>query len=634
MSTAEESGSALSRELGIERIDPTTFSVLTRRYIAIVDEMTVALENAAWTSILALARDFSCAVFDGETRLIAMHEGSPLHVSGMHVVLEEVAHRFEGNVRDGDVMICNDPYSGNSHVGDVVIAAPVFVGDELCFWSAVKVHHLDIGAPWPTSMPYLATDVWTEGITIPPLKIWDGGEFREDVFAMILANLRYPDQLRGDLLAQQGSVGVGKRGLLQTVERYGLEEVKRYTEAIRRYAFKRAGDEISTWPDGVYVGESWIDSDGRGTEDIYVRARVEIAGEFVHVDLTGSGPQAPGAVNSSYANSLAASGLPILECLDPDIPPHNRGCQDHVVINPGPQGTITNCRWPGSTAVDTALSGDVIQEAVWKALAQAIPDKVIGGVAKSPGVAFVSGTDARDPDREESVWGMAIFNTSGGGGASKGYDGWHQFVCYGCMGCLKQSSIEMMELLYPVVFEQLEIAPMSGGAGRVGRRPRHPHRHAPPRRQRRHLHHRRGHAQPAVRRDRRGAGVRRRPVARAGGPLADVLRQQGAHPARGRRALGLRVHGRRRLRAPHRPRPEARRRGRARRARLAASSPARSTASCCGTTARSTTRRRCALRQEYDASRTYEVTKPNSPRHSTWLQREMREGERFIQDSI
>ena len=463
MATAEQRRSALERELGIEGIDPTTFSVLIRRYVAVVDEMTAALENAAWTSILALARDFSCAIFDGETRLIAMHEGAPLHISGMHVVLEEIAHRFEGRIGDGDVMICNDPYSGNSHVGDVVIAAPVFAGGELCFWSAVKVHHLDIGAPWPTSMPYLATDVWTEGLTLPPLKIYDHGQYRDDVFAMILANLRYPDQLLGDLLAQQGSVGVGKRALLEIVDRLGLESVKKYTDAIRRYAYKRAGDEISTWRDGTYVGESWLDSDGHGTEDIYVRATVRIEGAQVFVDLTGSDPQAPGAVNSSYANTIAACVLPVLECLDPDIPPHNRGCQDHVTINPGPKGTVTNCRWPGSTAVDTALSGDVIQEAVWKALAHAIPEKVIGGVAKSPGVAFVSGVDQRD--EAETAWGMAIFNSSGGGGASKGYDGWHQFVCYGCMGCLKQSSIEMMELLYPVMFDQLEIEPMSGGAG-------------------------------------------------------------------------------------------------------------------------------------------------------------------------
>lgn len=633
MPTADESQSALSRELGIDGIDPTTFSVLTRRYIAIVDEMTVALENAAWTSILALARDFSCAVFDGQTRLVAMHEGSPLHISGMHVVLEEVAHRFEGHVRDGDVMICNDPYSGNSHVGDVVIAAPVFVGDELCFWSAVKVHHLDIGAPWPTSMPYLATDVWTEGLTMPPLKIYDGGEFREDVFAMILANLRYPDQLRGDLLAQQGSVGVGKRGLLQTVERYGIEEVKRYTEAIRRYAFKRAGDEISTWPDGIYVGESWIDSDGRGTEDIYVRATVEIKGEFVHVDLTGSGPQAPGAVNSSYANSLAASGLPILECLDPDIPPHNRGCQDHVIINPGPQGTITNCRWPGSTAVDTALSGDVIQEAVWKALAQAIPDKVIGGVAKSPGVAFVSGTDRRDPEREESVWGMAIFNTSGGGGASKGYDGWHQFVCYGCMGCLKQSSIEMMELLYPVVFEQLEIAPMSGGAGQwVGG----PGIHTVMRRHggdvdiyitgegmlnppfgsigaepgfgggqwhaaadgTRTFYGSKAHI--PLDDDERwvcistGGGGYGRPIDRDVDKVAEDVRDELVD-----RTFAAEIYG---VVLDDDGSPD-----------VAATT---------------------AARAELAATNTYSVTKPNSPRHSTWLQREMREGERFIQDSI
>jgi N-methylhydantoinase B len=631
MSTVEERRSALEREVGLEGLDPTTFTVLIRRYVAVVDEMTAALENAAWTSILALARDFSCAIFDWKTRLIAMHEGAPLHISGMHVVLEEIAHRFEGSIKDGDVMICNDPYSGNSHVGDVVIASPVFAEDELIFWSAVKVHHLDIGAPWPTSMPYLATDVWTEGLTMPPLKIYDGGEFREDVFQMILANLRYPDQLRGDLLAQQGSVGVGKRALLRIVERYGAEAVRRYTDAIRLYAYKRAGDEIKQWPDGTYVGESWLDSDGQGTEDIYVRAEVRIEGEMVHIDLTGSDEQAPGAVNSSYANSVAACVLPVLECLDPDIPPHNRGCQDHVVINPGPKGTVTNCRWPGSTAVDTALSGDCIQEAVWKALAQAIPDKVIGGVAKSPAVAFVSGVDRREGS--ETPWGMAIFNSSGGGGASKGYDGWHQFVCYGCMGCLKCSSIEMMELLYPVIFEQLEIEPMSGGAGQwVGgpgiRTTMRPHGgfvdiyitgegmlnpphgavgaepgcgggtwHAQANGKRT-FHGSKAHIPLAAGEGwfcvSSGAGGYGRPIDRDPWRVADDVRDELVTPEFAHDVYGVV------LRDTGEPDQEA----------------------------------TAARRAELEATRTYAVTKPNYPRAASWLETEMREGEEFLQDSL
>jgi N-methylhydantoinase B len=631
VATLEERRSALERELGIQGIDPTTFSVLIRRYIAVVDEMTAALENAAWTSILALARDFSCAVFDGQTRLIAMYEGAPLHISGMHVVLEEIAHRFEGRIYDGDLMICNDPYSGNSHVGDVVIAAPVFAEGELCFWSAVKVHHLDIGAPWPTSMPYLATDVWTEGLTMPPLKLCDAGTFREDVFAMILANLRYPDQLLGDLLAQQGSVGVGKRALLRIVERHGLETVKLYTDGIRLYAYNRAGAEIETWPDGVYVGESWLDSDGQGTQDIYVRAAVRIEGDRVHVDLTGSDAQAPGAVNSSYANSIAACVLPVLECLDPDIPPHNRGCQDHVIINPGPKGTVTNARWPASTAVDTALSGDCIQEAVWKALAQAIPEKVIGGVAKSPGVAFVSGIDRRQGG--DTPWGMAIFNSSGGGGAAKGHDGWHQFVCYGCMGCLKCSSIEMMELLYPVLFEQLEIEPMSGGSGEwVGgpgiRTVMRPHG---------------GEVDIYV----TGEGMLNPPHGALGGEPGCgggqwCLRADGTRTFFGSKAhiplaegeswvcvsSGAGGYGRPIDRNTRRVADDLR-------DELVSIELVHDVYGVClapdGSVDEKATQ---ARREELAATRVYEVTKPNVPRAATWLSREMRGDEVFIQDSL
>jgi N-methylhydantoinase B len=273
----------------------------------------------------------------------------------------------------------------------------------------------------------------------------------------------------------------------------------------------------------------------------------------------------------------------------------------------------------------------VIQEAVWKALAQAIPDKVIGGVAKSPGVAFVSGTDARE--RDESVWGMAIFNTSGGGGASKGYDGWHQFVCYGCMGCLKQSSIEMMELLYPLFFEQLEIAPMSGGAGQwVGGPGIHTvlRRHG-------------GTVDIYI----TGEGMLNPPFGAVGGEPGFGGGQWHAATDGTRTFFGSKAHipldederwvcvstggggyGRPIDRDPQRVAEDVR-------DELVSREFAIDVYGVVlrddGTVDEGATER---TRAELAASRTYEVTKPSSPRHATWLEREMRPGERFIQDSI
>ena len=443
-------------------LDALTFSVINHRYEAIVEEMTAALENASWSAMLGLARDFSCAVFDGRGRLVSMFDACPLHVTSMAFVVQAMERELGGSAGDEDMIVCNDPYSGNSHVGDVVFASPVLVEDEVAFWSGVKVHHLDIGAAWPTSMAYMAQDVWTEGMNLPPFRISEDGEVREDLFRLLLANLRYPEQLRGDFLAQMGAVRVGLRGIRELIARYGYQTLRRYTEALQAYASARTGAEIDTWPDGVYHGETWLDSDGQGNEDIRIVAQVAIVGSQVEIDFSGSDPQTNGAANSSAGNTSGAACLPVITCVDPDVP-KNDGCQSHVSVDPGPPGTITHARWPAATAIDTALTGDCVQEAVWKALAHAMPEKVMGGVAKCAGINFCSGVDHRGD--EPRPWGHVIHNSGGGGGASKEHDGWQHMICYNCMGCLRIPSIEMSELLYPVLFEQLEIEPMSGGAG-------------------------------------------------------------------------------------------------------------------------------------------------------------------------
>src|SRR5262245_26097857 len=180
-------------------IDPITFSVILNRFKTIAEEMTLTLEYTAWTSILALARDFSCALYDGQARQVCMMDALPVHTNSLHVVLEEIARVFEGKIYDGDVIACNDPYSGNTHVGDFVTACPVFYKGKLLFWSVTKGHQLDCGAYIPTSTPATAKDVWQEGLTIPPIKFYEKGSPREDVIRLYLANVRWKEWLYGDL---------------------------------------------------------------------------------------------------------------------------------------------------------------------------------------------------------------------------------------------------------------------------------------------------------------------------------------------------------------------------------------------------------------------------------------------------
>ena len=181
-------------------IDPITFSVILNRFNTIANEMTLVMERTAWTSIIALSHDFSCAIYDRKDRQVCMMDALPIHTNSMHVVLKEIARVFDGDIHDGDVIVCNDPYSGNTHVGDFVTACPVFYKGEHLFWSVTKGHQLDCGAFMPTSVPAAAKDVWQEGLQLPPIKFYKKGKPCEDIIRMYLGQraleglaLRRPD---------------------------------------------------------------------------------------------------------------------------------------------------------------------------------------------------------------------------------------------------------------------------------------------------------------------------------------------------------------------------------------------------------------------------------------------------------
>ena len=454
--------------LADENIDPITFSVILNRFNTIAREMTLTLEHTAWTSILALARDFSCAIYDAKARQVCMMDALPIHTNSLHVILRSMVKAFEGKVEDGDVIVSNDPYSGNTHVGDFVTACPVFYKGEHLFWSVTKGHQLDCGAYEATSVAPSAKDVWQEALQLPPIKFYERGEPRQDVINMYLANIRYKDMLYGDLMAQLGSIWTGKRRMLELVDEYGPDELMRYIDAILDYADRRTSDELRTIPDGTYVGESWIDSDGMGNTNLTVRAAVTIKDDHVHVDYAGSSPQGAGGTNGTQGVMEASSGIPILCALDPDIP-HNDGCLRHISCD-APEGSIVKAKYPAATAMATLCPATQEQEAIWKALAQAAPDRTSAGYAGFNCVPSISGVDERGDAPVE--WAAMFFNGASGGGASKTADGWPLIMLSSALGGLKILSTEMCELLYPftVDYNQIEIDSMGqgktmGGAG-------------------------------------------------------------------------------------------------------------------------------------------------------------------------
>ena len=442
-------------------IDPITFSVILNRFNTIANEMTRTMERTAWTSIIALSHDFSCAIYDVKERQVCMMDALPIHTNSMHVVLKEIARVFRGDINEGDVIVCNHPYSGNTHVGDLVTACPVFHKGEHLFWSVTKGHQLDCGAFMPTSVPAAAKDVWQEGLQLPPIKFYEKGKPSEDVIRMYLANVRWKEWLYGDLMAQLGSIWTGRRRILELVEYYGKKDLENYIDAILDYSHERMAAEVRGMPDGEFHGDAWLDTDGQGGTNIPIHAKVTISGDMAHVDFAGSSPQTPGSNNSTYGVMQAAAGIPIMCMIDPTIP-HNEGCLRHIKAE-APEGSVCNAQYPTSTALATICPADTMQIAVWKALADAMPERATGGMPSIHCVPFFSGTDRRAEQPKE--WGSMVFNASPGGGAGVGTDGWPIMLSPAALGGQKIISVEISEMLYPMQIDRQEIAVDSMGLG-------------------------------------------------------------------------------------------------------------------------------------------------------------------------
>lgn len=457
--TRSETQSVRGEQMLPAEQDPVTFSVILNRFNRIVNEMTITLERSAWTPILALCKDFSCAIFDASGRLVAMHDALPVQSISLPLVLRDINETFGDKIYEGDVFACNDPYRFNTHIGDFVTAIPVFVEGEHRFWVATKGHQIDTGAYLPASVVPAAENVWQEGIGIPPVKFYERGEERFDVVELYLRNIRYRELAYGDLLAQLGSVWTGAERVVDLCEEWGTELVLSNVEAMINYADHRMSEAMSQIPDGVYEAEGWVDSDAVDTFDISVKVKVKIEGDKAFVDFSGSGPQGAGGLNGTFATSMAAGVIPFLQYMDSDIP-HNDGCIGHIEVH-APEGTVCNASFPASTSAATIVPTDMMIDVIHMAMATAVPDLVAAGSVRCQIVPQFSGQE--DANGEE--WGVMLFNNSGGQGGNREVDGWPLWESTSASGGLKIQSVEQLELLYPIRVDELEVEPDSMGMG-------------------------------------------------------------------------------------------------------------------------------------------------------------------------
>jgi N-methylhydantoinase B len=440
-------------------VDPITVSVIQHRLHAIVAEMGEAMLRTSYSQILNSSRDFSTAIADPGGRLVAQAEHVPIHVGALPWAVESVYAFFGPSIRPGDVFLLNDPYHGNNHLPDLTAFVPVFADGQLRFWSINRSHQSDIGGATHGAYNPAATEIFQEGLRITPLRLYDAGTLREDVLQMLATNLRHPRDFRGDLAAMIGSARVGERRLQALLDEYGLARALAGVEAVLDSAERRTRACIAAWKDGVYRGQAFLDDDGRGTRDIWIRATVTKRGSDITVDLSDCHPQVESFVNSSYANMRAAVSMALAYLIDPDIPKNDGTFRPLRVI--AREGTVAWARSPAPVTLCTNHCAQEIGEAVIKALAGASPERAMAGWGRRFRIAL----QGRDPrSGRPFIWHM--FQARPGGGASSAGDGWPTAGEWQAAGGIKFGSIEVTEVRFPLFFRRHEFRPDSGGAGR------------------------------------------------------------------------------------------------------------------------------------------------------------------------
>ena len=463
----------------MRQFDPTTLEIYRALYTSVAEEMGTALRRTSFSPNIKERRDYSCAVFDQDGRVIAQGDHMPVHLGSMPMAVAAALREVE--IGPGDVVALNDPFAGGTHLPDVTLVAGVFGperetgrrGDREkrkaksprrpvsqsphpLFYVANRAHHADIGGATPGSMG-LATDIYGEGVRIPPIRIVRGGEFCEDVMKLILANVRSSNERRADFEAQIGSLKTGAARLLEIVERRGAKEAREYAAHLIAYSARMMRHAILSIPDGSYKAEDALDDDGISAGEIPIRVRVTIKGDRARVDFTGTSPQVSGAVNAVEAITASAVSY-VFRCLVGGDIPASAGLMEPIEVI-APAGTVVNAEHPASVAGGNVETSQRVVDVVFKALALAIPDRIPAASQGTMNNLTIGGIDPRTGAE------FSYYETVAGGmGARPAQDG--MSATHTHMTNSLNTPAEALEYAYPLRVRQYRIRKGSGGKGK------------------------------------------------------------------------------------------------------------------------------------------------------------------------
>ena len=483
------------------RRDPVELEIFKNLYHSIAEEMGAALRRTAFSPNIKERRDYSCAVFDGAGEVIAMGDHMPVHLGSMPMSVRAAIDA--GVMEAGDVVMLNDPFRGGTHLPDITLVAPVYVdtgriarahtGSRVRgrgrprhtgpdFYVASRAHHADVGGTYPGSMG-LCREIYQEGVRIPPVKLMrrgemNRGEMNKDVLAMLLNNVRTPEEREGDLGAQLAACHTGAERLREVCSRYGIERARRAATDLLDYSEELMRAFLQRVPHGEYRAEDFLDGDGISDRPVKIAVKVKVTSkQGVTVDFTGSDPQVEGSVNAVAAITYSACFY-VFRCLLAEDVPAAAGLMRPIQVI-APEGTIVNARPPAAVAGGNVETSQRIVDVLLRALSQAIPDRIpaaasgtmnnltIGGMhpgAHHPG-ANDSGSNHPGSNHPRSGEPFAYYETIAGGmGARPGKSGVSGVHTH--MTNSLNTPAEALEYAYPLRVRRYSLRAGSGGEGR------------------------------------------------------------------------------------------------------------------------------------------------------------------------
>lgn len=442
-----------------DAIDPILLSIIPNRLDAIAEEMAQTLMMTSRSGIFAEARDFVTGICDAEGRLLAQSRYFPGFACALPYLIPPIRAKYGTDLCDGDVVIVNDPYLGNSHLPDMNVLKPVFWQEELQFWAICKGHMADIGGAGVAGYDPAGETVWDEGIIVPPTKLFVAGVIQHELFDVILRQIKLSDIVRGDIMCEVGGANIGERALKALLAKYGPRVARSHVDAFLDASERAMRERIRTIPPGIYHGEKAIDDDVESDRPLCVRVKMTVGDGTVEADFSDSDRQSPRYMNSTDAFTRSMATLTLFGILEHAQSNHG---SLRAISFVNPVGRCTNAAFPGSTVLATCTMAECIQEAVQLALAPAVPEKIAAPSTKLifPMVAYIH------PEKKRLDVNVDFFFRCNPSGGTLGFDGWEQGGPAQEMGMGRCPDPEIHELTHPVRILEFEQELDSAGAGR------------------------------------------------------------------------------------------------------------------------------------------------------------------------